>query len=93
MFQRKKISLPDPKKMAAALADIRDVQARHDVRVMWLVLLDRTALVARQLKLLKMETDESVEEMFKAALEQSKKPMPRTLTTFDPEAKNKANPS
>lgn len=88
MFKAKRnsVALPNAKVMAAALAEVRAVQAKYDARLMWLLFLNRASLVGQQLKALGMETDESLDAMFKSALDQAKVPPKSPLKTFDPDA-------
>lgn len=95
MFKAKRssIRLPDARAMSVALAAVRAVQARHDARLMLLVFLDRIGLIGSQLKVLGMETDESLKELFDAALEQAKKPPRFAPKPFNPDTKQEGKPS
>lgn len=76
------VHLPSAKQMAAALAEVRAIQPKHDARLMLLVFLDRAGLIGSQLKAMKLETDESLKSLFDAALERAKKDRPvPTMTT------------
>lgn len=88
MFRAKRntVALPNAKVMAAALAEVRAVQLKYDARLMWLLFLNRATLVGQQLKALGIETDESLDAMFKSALDQAKAPIRVQPKVFDPDA-------
>jgi hypothetical protein len=83
--QRKKINLPDATRMKKALEAIRAVQNDHDARIMLLVFLDRAVLMARNLKAHGIETDESLETLFRSAHQQTKRPLDKKPPSFNPD--------